>query len=46
MDAKSLQTKLTKRDRQSGKIVIPALLYLAGAPLGLVLILWFFFFRG
>jgi hypothetical protein len=35
-----------KHERQEGRIVIPALLYLAGAPLGLVLLLWFFFFRG
>ncbi|MET0340257.1 MAG: hypothetical protein ABW252_04615 [Polyangiales bacterium] len=34
------------RTRQSGKVLVPALLYLAGAPLGLVLLLWFFFFRG
>ena len=46
MNSNALQTKRTKRERQSGKIVIPALLYLAGAPLGVVLLLWFFFFRG
>lgn len=36
----------SERERQSGKVLVPALLYLAGAPLGLVLLLWFFFFRG
>ena len=46
MDSNSLQTKRTKRERQSGKIVIPALLYLGGVPLGIVLLLWLFFFRG
>jgi hypothetical protein len=39
-------SRLKKRERQSGKVLVPALLYLAGAPIGLVLLLWFFFFRG
>ena len=29
-----------------GRVLVPALLWMAGAPLGLVIILWFFFFRG
>jgi hypothetical protein len=29
-----------------GKVLVPALLWLAGAPFGLVVILWFLFFRG
>lgn len=32
--------------RREGKVLVPALLYLAGVPFGLVLLLWFFFFRG
>ena len=34
------------RERVSGRIAIPALMWLAGVPLGLVLLIWFFFFRG
>ncbi len=34
------------RTRREGKIVVPALLYLAGVPLGVVVLLWLFFFRG
>jgi hypothetical protein len=41
MDRDARQTKRTE-----GKILVPAILYLAGVPLGLVLVLWFFFFRG
>ncbi len=37
--AKSLQ-------RREGKVLVPAILYIAGVPLSLVLLLWFFFFRG
>jgi hypothetical protein len=40
------KSRIAARERQSGKVLVPALLYLAGAPLGLVLLLWFFFFRG
>lgn len=29
-----------------GKVAVPILLYLLGVPGGLVLVLWFFFFRG
>jgi hypothetical protein len=35
-----------QRERTEGKVLVPAILYMAGAPLGLVLLLWFFFFRG
>lgn len=38
--------QVRKHEKQSGKVLVPALLYLAGAPIGLVLLLWFFFFRG
>jgi hypothetical protein len=29
-----------------GRVLVPALLWMMGAPLMLVIILWFFFFRG
>ncbi|HTU56803.1 MAG TPA: hypothetical protein VMF89_00185 [Polyangiales bacterium] len=34
------------RERREGKILVPALLYVAGVPLSVVLLLWLFFFRG
>jgi hypothetical protein len=34
------------RERREGKIVVPALLYIAGVPLSVVVLLWLFFFRG
>ena len=33
-------------ERESGRVLVPALLYMAGVPFGIVLLLWFFFFRG
>lgn len=39
------QLKAIRRDPK-GRIGIPILLSLAGVPLGVVLLLWFFFFRG
>jgi hypothetical protein len=33
-------------ERLSGRVLVPALLYMAGVPFGIVLLLWFFFFRG
>jgi hypothetical protein len=30
----------------SGRVLVPALLWMAGAPLGLVVIIWLLFFRG
>ena len=41
MDRQSLKTRRTE-----GKVLVPAILYMAGVPLSLVLLLWFFFFRG
>jgi len=35
-----------QRQRTEGKVLVPAILYLAGVPLSVVLLLWFFFFRG
>jgi hypothetical protein len=32
--------------KQEGAILVPALLWWAGVPLGLVILLWLFFFRG
>jgi lipid-A-disaccharide synthase-like uncharacterized protein len=37
--------KLIRRD-PAGRIAVPALMWFAGVPLGLVVVLWFFFFRG
>jgi hypothetical protein len=37
---------LAVEKRREGKVLVPALLYMAGVPFGLVLLLWFFFFRG
>lgn len=34
------------REHLEGKVLVPALLWMAGAPFGLVLLLWFFLFRG
>lgn len=33
-------------ERQSGRILVPAVLWMAGVPFTLVLILWLLFFRG
>jgi hypothetical protein len=35
-----------RNERQEGKVLVPALLWMAGVPFGVVLLLWFFFFRG
>jgi hypothetical protein len=35
-----------KAQRSEGKVLVPAILYLAGVPLGVVVLLWLFFFRG
>lgn len=35
-----------KIQKQEGKVLVPALLWMAGVPFGVVLLLWFFFFRG
>jgi hypothetical protein len=41
--AKSIQRA---KEKLSGRVLVPALLWMAGVPLGIVLLLWFFFFRG
>jgi hypothetical protein len=33
-------------DKLSGRVLVPALLWMGGLPLGIVILLWFFFFRG
>jgi len=33
-------------ERQSGRVLVPAILWMAGVPFTLVLILWLLFFRG
>ena len=40
-----IKSSLTKRDPK-GRVAVPLLLWIAGVPFGLVLLLWFFFFRG
>jgi hypothetical protein len=34
------------KEKVSGRVLVPALLWMAGLPLGVVILLWFFFFRG
>ncbi|HMI91901.1 MAG TPA: hypothetical protein VK509_11085 [Polyangiales bacterium] len=34
------------KQKLSGRVLVPALMWMAGLPLGVVLLLWFFFFRG
>lgn len=36
---------VNKAKRQSGRVLVPAVLWMAGMPFTLVLLLWFFFFR-
>lgn len=36
----------TKHERQSGKVLVPALLWFAGVPFTVVVLLWLLFFRG
>ena len=43
---KTMSNLTTYRERLSGRVAIPALMWLAGLPLGVVLLIWFFFFRG
>jgi hypothetical protein len=39
------QIELMGREAQ-GRVFVPILLAIGGVPLGLVLLIWFFFFRG
>jgi hypothetical protein len=36
----------TRNEKQSGRVLVPAIMYFMGVPFGIVLLLWFFFFRG
>lgn len=38
--------KLQRTEGQSGRVGIPLLMWVAGAPLTLVLVVWLLFFRG
>ena len=33
-------------DEVNGRVAVPIIMWMLGAPLGLVILLWFFFFRG
>ncbi len=33
-------------DNVNGRVAVPIIMWMLGAPLGLVILLWFFFFRG
>ena len=33
-------------EKLSGRVLVPALLWVAGVPFGIVFLLWLFFFRG
>lgn len=35
-----------KRERESGRVLVPAILWMAGVPFTLVILLWLLFFRG
>lgn len=37
---------IDKAKKQSGRVLVPILLWWAGLPLTLVILLWFLFFRG
>lgn len=42
-----MKTQMVKyREKLEGRVLVPALLWMAGVPFGVVLLLWFFFFRG
>ena len=41
-----MRNAINKAKTQSGRVLVPILLWWAGLPLGFVLLLWFFFFRG
>jgi hypothetical protein len=42
-----MKAQLIKRKQQlEGRVLVPALLWMAGVPFGIVLLLWFFLFRG
>jgi hypothetical protein len=34
------------REHLEGRVLVPALMWMAGVPFGVVFLLWLFFFRG
>jgi len=36
----------SSNERRSGRVLVPAILWMAGVPFTLVLLLWLLFFRG
>ena len=38
--------KRANESQEEGRVLVPALLWMAGVPFSLVLLLWLFFFRG
>lgn len=34
------------KKKVEGRVLVPAMLWVAGLPLGVVILLWFLFFRG
>jgi hypothetical protein len=42
-----MKSQLQKqRERLEGRVLVPAMLWMAGVPFGVVFLLWAFFFRG
>jgi hypothetical protein len=41
-----MANKIIRAKKQAGRVLVPALLWMAGVPFGIVLLLWLFFFRG
>ena len=35
-----------RREQLEGRVLVPALMWMAGVPFGIVFLLWLFFFRG
>ena len=42
----SMKALKKSREQLEGRVLVPALLWMAGVPFGVVVLLWFFFFRG
>ena len=40
-----MKNAIQRARRQSGRVLMPALLWMAGVPFTVVLLLWYFFFR-
>jgi hypothetical protein len=47
MEAVTMRNELkAMREDPKGRVGVPLLMWVCGVPLGLVLVVWFFFFRG